>query len=521
MPTITQLPAATDISSADELLVSQGGTARAATVSQVLASTQPAISVASGTLLGRISLGPGGPEPVSIGSGLALGAGDLVATGADHIGFPVQTALQSTDEVILNSAGAPRRMQIALLRGLFSGGANVTIDSAGVISAGTVASAGGGVPIASLPTSTTIAASDLVAISQGGADHSIAYQDFLGGLTIDQAQPAGAATDTDTFWTGQGSNVLVRQTLGALWTWVVSRLPGYRRPVVELTTNTTLDGSVHNGAMLICSQALTLTPAPLNMGSGFNCDVINVSGSDITLGAGIVSSSGTTTLAAGQSAALRAFTYSGGTMVYAEVSSSGGGGNVAAPGQVTGLAVGTITASSIALSWTVPISGGVPQSYTVQYRVTGSATWTLGLAGVSGTTATVNGLTAGTSYDFQVLAVNAGGTGQASAVVSATTVAAAGVTKIAWGALAPASAYTVGQSGIGVNVTATPAPPGVEFGWSTSATTAPTAWTAAALVSGSLWGQYLSAPATAGTYYLWAAATDGSGSLVSSAITVS
>jgi hypothetical protein len=521
MPTITQLPAATSVSSADELLVSQGGTSRAATVSQVLASTQPAISVASGTLLGRVSLGSGGPEPVAVGSGLSLGTGTLSANGTDHVAFPAQTVLQSTDEVILNSAGAPRRMQIGLLRGLFSAGANVTIDSAGVISAGAVASAGGGVPIASLPTSTTIAAADLVAISQGGADHAIAYQDFLGGLTIDQAQPAAAATDSDTFWTGQGSNVLVRQTLGALWNWVASHLPGYRRPVVELTTNTTLDGSVHNGAILICSQPLTLTPAPLNMGNGFFCDVINVSGGQLVFGSGIVSSSGASSLPAGQSATLRGFTYSGGTMVFANLPAAGGGASLALPGQVSGLAAGSITASSVALSWAAPTSGGVSQSYTVQYRVTGSAQWSTGLTGVASTNGTVSGLMAATSYDFEVFAVNGAGSGQPSSVVSATTAPVASATTIAWGALAPASSYSAGQSGIGVNVTATPTPPGIEFGWSSSPSTAPTAWTMASLVSGSLWGQYLNAPAAAGTYYLWAMATDGSGSLVSNAITVS
>ncbi len=140
MPTIPQLPAAGQVASADELPISQNGVTREVTVGDLLAGLQPAITVPTGSILGRVSVGPGGPEPVGTGVGLALIGGKLGATGQDHASFPVQTTVLPTDEVVLNSQGTPARMQLARLRGLFSAGENVAIDTNGTISA----SGGGG-----------------------------------------------------------------------------------------------------------------------------------------------------------------------------------------------------------------------------------------------------------------------------------------------------------------------------------------------------------------------------------------
>ncbi len=81
MPTIKQLPLTATVSAADELPVSQGGTTKSVTIGTLLASTQPALVLPQGQLLGRVSTGPGGPEPVSLGAGLSLTAGVLAATG--------------------------------------------------------------------------------------------------------------------------------------------------------------------------------------------------------------------------------------------------------------------------------------------------------------------------------------------------------------------------------------------------------------------------------------------------------
>jgi hypothetical protein len=442
MPTIAQLPQTSLITSADEVPLSQSGITRATTLGALLAGTQPAIMAPSGTLLGRVSLGAGSPESITVGAGLTLTNASLTASAA---------------------------------------------------------------PITSLPTVGTIAASDLVGISQGGADHSIAYSNFLNGQTIDLAQPALAASDSDSFWVAQGSSTMLRQSFSAMWNWIAAKLPVYKKPVVEISTNTTLDGTVHNGRILICSAPVTLTPAFINMGSGFTCEVVNLSSGAVTLGSGIVTSTGGSLLPAGQAARLMAATYSAGNVIFAAIS---GAAVLVAPGQVTGLAAGATTQTSIALTWSAP-GGGAASSYTVQYRISGTTTWTSASASVTTTAFTVTGLTAATAYDFEVFAVDAAGAGTASAVLTASTSAPALVTSITWN-LAPSGPYTHASGSIGVNVHVSPSTGTVQFGFSVSATVPPTSWTAGMFVNSDLWAAYVPTPATAGTYYAWAEGTDGS-----------
>ena len=142
MPTIKQLPVASSVSATDVIPVSQGGTTRSLTVGGLLSSTQPALLLASGKLLGRGSATAGGPEALSVGSGLAVSAGLVSATGDDHTRLPVASTLGGSDEVVVNSGGAAKRVPAAALRGLFSAGAGVTIDATGSIA--TVAGTGAG-----------------------------------------------------------------------------------------------------------------------------------------------------------------------------------------------------------------------------------------------------------------------------------------------------------------------------------------------------------------------------------------
>jgi hypothetical protein len=137
MPTIPQLPVAAASGAQDEFPVSQGGITRSVTTADLLSGTQPAIELPSAALLGRVSLGPGGPEPVTVSTGLAMANGGLAANGGDHAGFVLETALNLSDEVIVNSAGTPSRVPMPLLRGLYSPGTNIGISNAGTISAST------------------------------------------------------------------------------------------------------------------------------------------------------------------------------------------------------------------------------------------------------------------------------------------------------------------------------------------------------------------------------------------------
>ena len=83
-------------------------------------------------------------------------------------------------------------------------------------------------------------------------------------------------------------------------------------------------------------------------------------------------------------------------------------------------AVGGVTQAS--LSWNAPTqSGGADVTdYVIEYSSNSGSTWTVFADGVStSTTATVTGLTNGTTYQFRVKAVSSGGTSEASSTASA------------------------------------------------------------------------------------------------------
>ncbi|MET4643039.1 chitinase [Streptomyces atratus] len=96
----------------------------------------------------------------------------------------------------------------------------------------------------------------------------------------------------------------------------------------------------------------------------------------------------------------------------------GGGGDPAptVPATPAGLAVGSVTSSSVALSWNA-VSGAT--GYNVYQNGTK-------VQSVSGASATATGLTASTSYSFQVSATNAAGESAKSGAVTGTTSATGG-----------------------------------------------------------------------------------------------
>src|ERR1700736_5070502 len=87
------------------------------------------------SLLGRTSIGPGGPDVIAVGAGLGLNNGTLSANLFDQSILPLQTALTSSDQLIVVNAGALLSVGLAQIRELFTAGSNVTIDRNGVISA--------------------------------------------------------------------------------------------------------------------------------------------------------------------------------------------------------------------------------------------------------------------------------------------------------------------------------------------------------------------------------------------------
>lgn len=98
-----------------------------------------------------------------------------------------------------------------------------------------------------------------------------------------------------------------------------------------------------------------------------------------------------------------------------------------APSAPTSFAAGSSTTTSQPLSWAAPATGN-PASYTysIAYRVNGSGAFpSPQLTGLTGTSTTVSGLTAGTSYDYQITATNSAGTGPAATITAQSTAAAA------------------------------------------------------------------------------------------------
>jgi cellulose 1,4-beta-cellobiosidase len=208
---------------------------------------------------------------------------------------------------------------------------------------------------------------------------------------------------------------------------------------------------------------------------------------------------------------------------------------IAPPGVPTGLTAGTATASTMPLSWAAPASGGAVSSYSVRWSPHNANTWTTN-GNISATSTTLTGLTANTSYDFEVQAVNTAGS---SAWTTPTTAVTTGNYLLTAGTSPTAgSTWPKSTSGIAVNVnddsTAVDGshsiPAAVSFGWSLSNTVAPTSGlTAAAGTSQSipgmtghnLWYQWISAPSSSGAYYFWAIAKDPGGAAVATYVSPS
>lgn len=107
MPTIDELAPATAASDTDTLVSSQNGIARKVTRAQLVAGLQPALALATGTLLGRSSAGSGGPEDLSVGANLVLSGGTLsgLATPFQVAQLPAGVIPAAGDLVPLSQIG--------------------------------------------------------------------------------------------------------------------------------------------------------------------------------------------------------------------------------------------------------------------------------------------------------------------------------------------------------------------------------------------------------------------------------
>ena len=120
MPTIDQLAPAAASADADYVPVSQGGTMRRVTRSQMLAGVQPALALAPGGLLGRTSAGVGAPEVIAVGANLQLREGVLSGGAAFSVGgLPASSSVGAGDVVAASRGGRDVGVTVgALLSGL-------------------------------------------------------------------------------------------------------------------------------------------------------------------------------------------------------------------------------------------------------------------------------------------------------------------------------------------------------------------------------------------------------------------
>ena len=189
------------------------------------------------------------------------------------------------------------------------------------------------------------------------------------------------------------------------------------------------------------------------------------------------------------------------------------------------------TNSKLTVTWTAPaVDGthGAATGYNLRSSPSGAATWTT----VSGVASpyTLTGLAGATAIDVEVQATNAAASPGAWSAVTAGTTWGCTVVWGTWQAGATQVHNTPVAPNTGVNITAVAAPTavtGASFAWSAGNSTVPTTGLISTTTDGQPngWGQWFAAPATTGTFYLWAlpqgAGSATIGALVSSAITVS
>lgn len=509
MTTIAQLTPATSVGAGDLLPLSQAGVLYSVTVSELTANLQPVINIPSGDLLGRNSIGAGEPEPVTVGTGLALSAGALAATGADHAGFPVQGSMGLSDDVVISANGVPGLLPVMALRGLFSPGAGLAIDDNGVISvtvssvagpagpqgpagatgavgpAGATGPAGAGLAGPAAGTSaSSVGDSDYVALWQNGALAWMPYGQFLGGQTIDELPAAGPVGDSDELLVAQSGNTLSAQSFSAIWAYLQGKLPSVQSAVVELTANTVLDSTEHNNRFLVASAPITLSANFANMGPGFSCTLVNMAAGPVTMGTGITSGSGSVSLPPGASTSLLGLSYSGGSLVW---------WSGVVPNAPT-ITVGSIVGPGVSTPFIV--SGGIfnDAPTALDYSVDGGASWVAAVSPAITANAysfTLPGLTGGT-YTVRVRDHNniaiVGSSNSFTIIPPSINITSLSETAIL-------------DDAIAVSGTVSPGGSAVQVGLSVSATVAPTAWVNAVVNEGAWAGSLV--PAAVGTVYVW------------------
>ncbi|MEC0241167.1 glycosyl hydrolase family 18 protein [Paenibacillus dokdonensis] len=163
-------------------------------------------------------------------------------------------------------------------------------------------------------------------------------------------------------------------------------------------------------------RSTAVTSSTISLAWNASTDNVGVTGYDVYQGSSVVGSVSGSTLAFIHAGLTADTTYSytvkakdaagnvsaASGVLSVKTSANGGGTDTQAPTMPTNLAVTSVTTSSVSLSWTASTDNVGVTGYNVYQGTTQVMT-------VTGTTATVSGLAAGTAYTFKVAAKDAAG----------------------------------------------------------------------------------------------------------------
>lgn len=343
------------------------------------------------------------------------------AQGVAADGLPAASALSGSDIVVLRQSGSDVQTTLGTLQ-TFLGVATVQAPGAP------------GAPVQGSTSTTTISLT-WAAPSAGGAPANYVLQQSAtgAGSWATVATPSGTSATVSGLTAGTGYDFRVA---GAN----AGGTGSYSSTLVNaLTTGTLAAPNTVTGLAVSAASASTITlvwtesggpPATRTVtyrgtGSG---PYVAVPGGTFGVTGGTVTGLGASTAYDFQVVEGNA-TGTGGTATLTNASTT-----VAAPDAVTALAKGAVSASTAVLTWT---NAAGATGWTVTQRTpSGSGAYaaaTLSLAaGAAG--ATVSGLAAGSSYDFHVVASNAGGNGPPATLSGVLTIPAA-VTALAVGTI--------------------------------------------------------------------------------------
>lgn len=463
-------------------------------------NAEHALTLAGPALIGRAAAGNGAAQEITLGQGLALSpAGVLSAPGSmatraawntawkldgfwDLGLYTVTGALAITSD---ETGAIPGGCTQAVLR---ADGANIpTFDGATIpdydntngalnlvqlYTAGDVkywscgARLGVALSVPSAPTAPVIGTAPVISAAASGGSltfsaasgvtgsptPTVTYDLLIGGSVV----ASGIASGYTLTGIAAGSQIVVRATASnsagnatassaAFTVTAAATAPGQ-------VTGLTLGAATSNG------QPLSWT-APSNGGAAITDYVVQYSPAGANSwatfadGTSTATSATVTGLSPSTSYDYRvAAINSVGTGTYSGTATGSTAAAATVPGAPTGLTLGAATSTTQALTWTAPASNGgaAITDYVVQYSPAGGNSWATFADGTSATaSATVTGLTASTSYDYRVAAVNSAGQGAYSGTATGSTGAAAAPTNVA--RLLASSLVGVTESGDATN----------------------------------------------------------------------